>query len=208
MLVLRIVEFVGRDRRNSRSGRRGCSATTRQAAFPSSSGRACWPRRLSAWILKSHMRMMPEKGSKGNLDPSRASAPGDADTPVAGRDGPTVLPGFAGDGSWRSVVAGAGLGSGTSDRNSAARDHSRNTERTERGIRRADKSVVAEPLRQKPPCVSAGGTGQRLRLHVRLEPVCVWLPDEGCHTGAPAAPTAGTPSCSPSKPHYTRRVVC
>src|SRR5437868_7963603 len=79
-----------------------CLPDDLQAAFPSSSGRACWPRRLSAWILKSHMRMMPEKGSKGNLDPSRASAPGDADTPVAGRDGPTVLPGFAGDGSWRS----------------------------------------------------------------------------------------------------------
>jgi hypothetical protein len=51
--------------------------------------------------------MMPEKGSKGNLDPSRVTAPGDADTPVAGRDGPAVLPGSAGDGSWRSAVAGA-----------------------------------------------------------------------------------------------------
>ena len=69
--------------------------------------------------------------------------------------------------------AGAVLAGGRRDCNSAARDHSRHTERIMRGIRYADKPVVAEPLRQKPPCVFAGGTGQRLRLHVRLEPVCV-----------------------------------
>src|SRR5437868_3983782 len=138
-----------------------CLPDDLQAAFPSSSGRACWPRRLSAWILKSHMRMMPEKGSKGNLDPSRASAPGDADTPVAGRDGPTVLPGFAGDGSWRSVVAGAGLGYGTSDRNSAARDHSADRSRTPRGIPRWSKPVAGESRRQEWPCPPADGTRQR-----------------------------------------------
>src|SRR5438309_2103792 len=96
-----------------------------------------------------------------NLDPSRASAPGDADTPVAGRDGPTVLPGFAGDGSWRSVVAGAGLGYGTSDRNSAARDHSADRSRTPRGIPRRSKPVAGESRRQEWPCPPADGTRQR-----------------------------------------------
>jgi hypothetical protein len=116
---------------------------------------------LSAWILKSHIRMMPEKGSKGNLDPSRASAPGDADTPVAGRDGPAVLPDSAGDGSWRSAVAGAGLGHGTSDRNSAARGHSADRSRTPRGIHRRGKPVAEEPLRQVAPCPPGDGAGQR-----------------------------------------------
>jgi hypothetical protein len=98
------------------------------------------PRRVSAWILKSHIRMMPEKGSKGNLDPSRVTAPGDAGTPVAGRDGPAVLPGSAGDGSWRSAVAEAGLGPGRWDCNNAARGHSADRSRTPRGIHRRGKA--------------------------------------------------------------------
>ena len=45
--------------------------------------------------------------------------------------------------------------------NSAVRDHSANRERRLPGNRWPGKSAAAEPLRQEPPCVFAGGTRQR-----------------------------------------------
>ena len=50
--------------------------------------------------------MMPEKGSQGNLDPSRLRVRGGADIRVADRDDPTGLPDSADIDGWRNVAAG------------------------------------------------------------------------------------------------------
>ena len=193
MQLTSVVECVGTDRGSGLHGRRSGNTAALPARSEADEG---VPRRWMAGELgfrPAHKWMMASKRSKGNPDPSRWLASVAAGTAAGGPDGRAALRDSADADDSRSVSAGAALAGGRRDCNSAAHDHSRHTERTVHGIRCADKPVVAELLRQKPPCVFAGGTGQRLRLRVRLEPDCVWWPDEGCHTGTPAAPTAGGP---------------
>src|ERR1017187_9923249 len=49
-------------------------------------------------LRPSHIRMMPGKRAKWNYDPARAFAPGDAGTPVGGRNDLSVLPDCSGTG--------------------------------------------------------------------------------------------------------------
>ena len=72
---------------------------------------------------RPHIRMMPENLSEGNHDPSSELATTGGDTPLAVRNGPAVLPPFAGGGSWRDAVAGS------------IPDRSADRSRTPRGIR-------------------------------------------------------------------------
>jgi hypothetical protein len=120
-------------------------------------------------LLQLHMRMMPSKRSKWNLDPSRA--PGtDARGIAAGGHGDRAVPqGFAGSGDWLHDADEGVLAGGRRGCNSAARGHNASTGRTSRGIRRHDKTAAVEPLPHVPPCAFAGGTGQRHRLRGRLE---------------------------------------
>jgi hypothetical protein len=146
---------------------------------------------------------MPGQRSKGNPDPSLALAPGAGGIAAAGRDDRAVLRDSVDVAGWRHAAAGAGLAHGKSGCSSAVLDHSGSTERTAPGTHCPDKTVAAEPLRHEPPCVSAGGAGQRLGLRGRLEPVWLWWPDEGCHTGTPSLQRRGSFRLPASKLHYT-----
>jgi len=117
---------------------------------------------------------MAGQPSKGNPDPSRWLASGGADTAAGGPDGRAGLRGSAGAGGWRDVAGGAARVGDSRDRNSAGRGHSSGIGRTLRGMRRSDRTAVSELQRPAPPCVFAGGTGQRLLLRGRLEPACFW----------------------------------
>ena len=99
--------------------------------------------------------MVPEKGSQGNMDLSRVLALAVADTDVAGRGGPDVLPGSAGNGSWHSASAGPGRRRDKQGCSIAVRDHNADRSRTQSGIRH--RSVDGEPLRHEPSYPSAGG---------------------------------------------------
>jgi hypothetical protein len=109
-----------------------------------------------------HLRIMPGQRSKGNPDPSRALAPDAGGTAAAGRDDRAVLRDSVDVAGWRSAAGGAGLDHGKSGCSSAVHDHSGSTERTAPGTHCPSKTVAAEPLRHEPPCVFAGGAGQRL----------------------------------------------
>src|ERR1019366_3442166 len=121
-----------------RSGRRRYSAAAGSKAFAAIPERQATPRRLSGGIEHSHMAMVPEKGSKGNLDPSRTGgapvAPGAADTRVAGRDDPAGLPDSADAGSWHRGAAGDARRHGRHGCNSAVPDHNAGRSRTPHDI--------------------------------------------------------------------------
>ena len=119
---------------------------------------------LLALILSSHIRILPEEGSKRNPDPSRPLAPAGSDTPVAGRDGPGVLPDSADSGSWHSAVAGGVLRRGKRGCNSIDRDHNADRSRTLHDIRYRGKPVPGELYHQEPSCPPQAGAGQRQRI--------------------------------------------
>ena len=122
----------------------------------------------------AHIRIMPGQRSKENPDPSRALAPGAAGIAAAGRDDRGVLRDSVDVAGWRNAADGLGLAGDRRGCNSAGRDHSGSTEKRVRGIHCPGKTVAVEPLRQEPPCVFAGGAGQRPRLRGRLEPAWLW----------------------------------
>jgi hypothetical protein len=196
-------ECVGRDRRTGRCGRRRCNAAGRQAAcLARAEGK--WQRsrseQPSVRIGGPHIRMMTEKRSKGNLDPSRAWAPAGADTSVAGRDGPGVLPDFAGGGGWHSAVVGVGLGRGRRGCNSTVRDHSANRSRTRRGIRCHGKPADGEPLRHESPCRPQAGMDKGNRLWQVRTSFDAWWPAAGLPSRNPAVASGGVPhaDCFPA----------
>ena len=80
--------------------------------------------------------------------------------PAGGRDDRAGLPDSAGGGGWRSGADGAALDGGMRGCNNAVRDRSSNRENVARQSP-PGKPEAAEPFRPEPPCVSAGGTGQR-----------------------------------------------
>lgn len=154
-----------RDRRTGRSDRKRCSAGTEHTPFQASAERKRrwnWMGRMAASISTSHIRIVPENRSKGNLDPSRA--PADIGIPFAGRDDRAVLPGSSGDGGWRNVVACAGLRHYTRGCNSNVRDHSVRKSRTRRGIRRRGKLADGEQPRHEGPCAPTRRARQRLPI--------------------------------------------
>src|ERR1035438_6831689 len=104
--------------------------------------------------------MMPGKRSKWKIDPSRAPAPGVADTPAAGHgDLPGLLDCSDIDG-WHGGADGVGPGCGKCDCNSADLDHSAGRDGTPLDIHYPSKPVAGEPIRHVPPCVLAGGARQ------------------------------------------------
>src|SRR5262245_29382810 len=109
------------------------------------------------FLVRSHIAMMSEKGSKVKIDPSRAPGIVGVGAPVPGPDEPTGLRDSAGDGGWRAVAAGVGQRRGTPDCNTVVRDHSARRSRTRRDIHRRSKPADAEPLRREPPCPSQAG---------------------------------------------------
>lgn len=162
-----MLEWGELDRGIGRSGHRGCSATKPpDVAVAGTEGK--WQRRQSvkpsALFRGSHIRMLPEKRSKGNLDPSRLLAPVGADTAVAGRDGPAVLPGSAGDGGWHSAVAELGLRRGKPGCNSTVRDHNAGRSRTPLGIGCRGRPFDGESLRHEPPYPPEGGLDNGNRI--------------------------------------------
>src|SRR5260370_27791036 len=105
-----------------------------------------------------HHRMMPGKGSKGKIDPSRrgAAAGDDTDIPVADRDDRVGPRGSVGSAGWHCAAAGGGLVGGIRRHSNGDPDRSARTGRTPLGT--FDKSAVVELLRRDPPpCVIAGG---------------------------------------------------
>src|SRR6516225_3994348 len=110
--------------------------------------------------------MVPEKGSKGNLDPSRFCV-GGIGTRSGGSDDPGVLPGCAGSGRWRGGVAGGGLGCGRPGCSSGVHDRSADRSRRPSGSR--NKLADGEPLRHDRPLRASGETGQRRRFMAPLE---------------------------------------
>jgi hypothetical protein len=157
-------------------------------------------------VRGAHSCIMPGKEWKGNPDPSRGLGSDGGDTASGDRGDRAALRGSAGDGGWRNVAGGAVRAGDRGNCNSAGRDHSSDTGRTGCGIRCSGKPVV-EGHRPASPCALAGGTGQWLLNRGRLEPVCLWLPDEGCHTGTPSLATAGFLLFPPSKVTLQRNVV-
>ena len=144
---------VRRGKRPGRCGRRRCidaSAAALSVASTEEKRQRRRPGLLPAWILSSHNRMLPDQGSKGNPDPSRALAPAGTDTPVAGRDGPAVLPDSADGGSWRSAVAGDVLRHGKRGCNSVVRDHNADRSRTRHDIRCRGRPAGGEPFHHEP----------------------------------------------------------
>jgi hypothetical protein len=105
----------------------------------------------------SHNRILPEKRSIGNPDPSRP--PSDAGIRADGRDDRAVLRGCAGGGGWRDGAARAALLFGKRNCNSVVRDRSVRRSRTPRGIPR--RPVDEGPPRHEDPCAPTGGAGQR-----------------------------------------------
>src|SRR5262245_46194667 len=96
-------------------------------------------------LARSHIAMLPEKGSKGKIDPSRAPGTVGDGTSVPGPDDPAGLRDSAGVGGWRTVAAGAGRRRGTQGCNTAVRDHNVRRSRTRRGIHSRCKPADAEP---------------------------------------------------------------
>ena len=162
-----VLEWAGKDRRNVRSGRRPGSAAPDRAVFSALEGimggrviaRAAPDRAVFSALEgsgcelalrePSHIRMMPGKGPKGNLDPSPAPAPA-VGRRVAGRDDRACLRRSAGGGCWRSGVGSGGLGRGNRGCNSAVHGRSVGRSRTPRDSRRRCRSrpVAVERLRR------------------------------------------------------------
>jgi len=113
---------------------------------------------------------MPSKRSKWNPDPSRGPGTGAHGTGAADLDDRAVLLDFADAGDWQRGVVADVPGSGRPDCNSAAHDHIEGTKRTTPGIHRHNKTAAAGPTRRVPPCIFAGGDGQRQQLRGRLGP--------------------------------------
>jgi hypothetical protein len=145
--------------------------------------------------------MMPGKGSKGNLDPSRSlrSLVGGSarDKHVAGRDDRVVPRDSAGAGNWLVAADRAGLAGGRPGCNSVARDHSGSRERISRGMCCRSKLAAGEPLRRAPPCLFAGGARQWRQLRGNLEPALFGAPNQGSPCRNPAASNDGVPCCFP-----------
>ena len=112
--------------------------------------------------------MLPDPESKRNSDPSRALAPAAADTPVADRDGPAVLPGSADGGSSPNVVAGDVLQHGKRGCNSVVRDHTAGRSKTPQYSR--SSPAAGELFRPDSSCPPQAGTGQRQRIMAQLGP--------------------------------------
>jgi hypothetical protein len=121
-------------------------------------------------LVPPHSRMMPGRGSKGNLDPSPGPRPGARDIAAAGRGDPAVPPDFAGGGDWRNEVGGAAPFHGRKRCSSGVRDHSARRSGMPRHTRQPHKTAVAEPLLRVPPCLPTGGTRQRRRLRGTFKP--------------------------------------
>jgi len=160
------------DRRNGLSGHKPGSIAIRRVAFPASEGarryRISAERQLKSrqWV---HMEMMTAKGSKVNLDPSRALALDANDRPAADHGGRAGLPDSADDDDWRCDADRDGLGCGNADCNNAVRDRNAGREKTSHGNHCADKPAATEPLRPKPPSALTGRARQRLWLRGTLE---------------------------------------
>lgn len=112
--------------------------------------------------------MLADPESKRNPDPSRALAPAAADTPVADRDGPAVLPESADGGSSPNVVAGDVLRRGKRGCNSVVRDHTADRSRTRQYSR--SSPAGGELFHPDSSCPPQAGTGQRQRIMTQLEP--------------------------------------
>jgi hypothetical protein len=122
-------------------------------------------------VCLPHIVMVPEKGSKGKIDPSRGLAPGGADTLAAGRNGPAALQGCADAGSWPAAAVAVVRRRGKRGCNTDGRDHSARRSKTPPDIRCRGKCAAAKPLRREPPCPSQTGGWTTAAVHVRLEPV-------------------------------------
>jgi hypothetical protein len=158
------MEIVGTSQRPGRSGRRRCISASAPAPFGTSregKQQRSRPALLSALILSSHIRILPDQRSKGNPDPSRVLAPAGADMPVAGRDGPAVLRDSADGGSWRSAVAGDVLGHGKRGCNNLDPDHNAGRSRTLHDIRCRGRPAAGELFPHEPSCPPQARAGQR-----------------------------------------------
>ena len=148
---------------------------------------------------------MPGKRSKRNLDPSRAVAPdgGGTGTPAGDPDDRAVLQGSVGGACWRTAAAGGEPGCGTRCCSSGVLGSSACRCGKPFGSLDQGKTFAAEPLRREPPpCVIAGGTGQRHSSRGRLEPALFGLPVDGCRTRNPAARNGRVPSTSRLETRY------
>ena len=104
-------------------------------------------------LVPPHSRMMPGRGSKGNLDPSRGPRPGARGIAAAGPGDPAVPPDFAGGGDWRNDAGGAAQFHGRKRCSSGVRDHCARRSRMPRHTPQPHKTAVAEPLLRVPPCL-------------------------------------------------------
>ena len=161
------MEYVGTGPPNSRFGRRRHNAATAAEDSGASLGCRVRPIPISRLLLWSHIAMVPEKGSKGKIDPSRAPGTVGDGTFVPGPDDPAGLRDSAGVGGWRAVAAGAEPRRGIQGYNTAVRDHSVRRSRTRRDIHSRSKPADAEPLRREPPCPSQARAGQRRMIMSR-----------------------------------------
>src|SRR5215467_582953 len=166
-----IVEFVGTGPPNSRYGRSGCSAVKKPKVGDAGWAGGGHPIQPSPLLFRPHTAMVPEKGSKGKIDPSRASGSGGADIAVGDHSDPAVLQDSAGSAGWRADAVGVGLRHGSRDCNNAVRDHSVHRSRKRRDTLRPDRSADAEPVRRELPCPSSDGVWTTAANHVTLGPV-------------------------------------
>lgn len=148
------MECVGTGQPNTHCGRRSGSAATAPNWFRAGVADRQGSRCGLPLVPLSHIAMMPEKGSPGNLDPSRGLALG-SDNRVAGRGDPIDLRDSAGADDWRRVAVADERRRGRRSRNSAGRDHSADKSRTLRDIR--SRIADAESLRHEGPCRSRRG---------------------------------------------------
>ena len=148
---------------------------------------------------------MPGKRSKWNLDPSRAVArdAGGTCMPAGDHDDRAVLQGSVGGACWRSAAADGELARGSRCCNSDGRGHSECRCRKPLGSLDQGKTFAVEPLRREPPpCVIAGGTGQRQWSRGRLEPALFGLPVEWLPNTEPCRSNGRVPLYSRLETRY------
>jgi hypothetical protein len=140
--------------------------------------------------------MMPGKGSKGKIDPSRARAAAGNDTGMhAGdRDDPTGLRGFAGGAGWHYAAADGGPVGDIPRHSSDDHDRSGCTSRIPFGT--FDNSAVVEQLRhQPPPCLIRRRDWTTAVVSCQVGTSSVWFTCQRvCRTWNPAAANDRVPT--------------
>jgi len=136
---------------------------------------------------------------KGNPDMSRGLDLTGGDTPLAITVDRAALPGTAGDG-WRDV-AGRAVRAGDSETAIALARITAPTQKEQRAAFAVPANPSSEAIvRRRHAHLQAALDNAPHSWQVRTQ-FCLWLPDEGCHTGTPSLPRRFH-LFSPSKSHY------